>query len=78
MLVAVMGIFKVEDGDKMHILILVNITLLGIRIRMWLERFVALLKREGKTNCPSFCDMEGYMLSSADIDSVFQTILEEI
>ena len=77
-LVAVMGRFKGEDGNILYIFPLVNVTLSGIRICMWLYMLVTLLKEEGKTNCPVFCDMEGYMLSTAAIESVFHPILEEI
>ena len=42
--VAVLVRFKVEDGYIIHLLPLVNVTSSGIRIRMWLERLVALLK----------------------------------
>ena len=52
-LVAVMGRFKVEDGERMHLLPLENVTLSGIIIHMWLQRLVYLLKKEGKTNCPT-------------------------
>ena len=45
---------------------------------MWLERLLALLKEKGKTNSPAFCDMEGYMLSTADIESAFHPIMAEI
>ena len=73
-----MGKFKGEDGEIMHLLPLLNVTLSGIRIRMWLERLLALLKEEGKKNCPAFCDMEGYMLSVTAILSVFHPILGDI
>ena len=39
-LVAFMGIFKGEYGNIMHLLPSLNVTLSGIRIRMWLERLV--------------------------------------
>ena len=73
-----MQIFKGGNGNIMNITPLVNVTLSGISIRIWLERLIVLLKEEGKTNCPDFCDMEGYMLSAAAIESVLHTILEEI
>ena len=73
-----MGRFKGEDGDRMHLLPLINVTQSGIRIRVWWERLVGLLKTEERTNCPEFCDEEGYMLSSSSIESVFHPILEEI
>ena len=78
MLAAVMGILKGEDGNRMHLLPLVNVTLSGIRIRMWLEMLSSLSKEEANTNFPAFCDMEGYMFSEAEIESVFNPILEEI
>ena len=62
----------------MHLLPLVNVTLSGIRIRMWLDRLVALLKEERNTNYPASCDIQGYMVAAADIKSVFHSILEEI
>ena len=46
-LVVVMVIFKGEDFNRMHLLSLVNLTSSGIRIRMWLERLVALIKGGG-------------------------------
>ena len=73
-----MGRFKVEDGKRMNILSLENVTFSGIRIRMLLERLVSLLKEEGKTNLPKLYDMDCYMLSAAAIESVFHPIMEEI
>ena len=75
-LVTVMGRFKGEDGDRIYPLPLVNLSFSGIRIRMWLERLVALFKEEGKTNCPNLCHMEGCILSTAAIESAFHRILE--
>ena len=46
--------FKREDRDRMHLLPLINITQSGIMIWVWLERFVALFKAEGRTNLPEF------------------------
>ena len=46
MLVSVMGRFKGENDNRMHLLPLVNVTSSGIRIHMWLEKLVALLKEE--------------------------------
>ena len=78
MIVAPLGQFKSEDGDRLHVFPLVNETGSGIRICIWLERLVALLKSEKKTNCPAFCDEEGYQLSAGDIERVFHPILEEL
>ena len=44
-LMTVMGRFKGEDGNRMHLFPLANVTSSGIRIHMWLERLVALLNK---------------------------------
>ena len=51
----------------MHLLPLINVTQSGIRIRVWLERLVALLKTEERSNLPVFFDEEGYMISAIPI-----------
>ena len=40
-IVSVMGIFRGEYGDCMHMIPLINVTQSGIRIWVWLERLVA-------------------------------------
>ena len=39
---------------------------------------MVLLKEEGGTNFPAFCDEEWYILSARACESVFHPILEEI
>ena len=77
-MVAVMVRFKGEDGNRIHLIPLANVTSSGIRIRMCLERLATLIKEYGKTNHPAFFDMEGYMLYETAIKIVFHMILEEI
>ena len=77
--VALVGRFKSEDGDRMHVMPIANTSKSGIKFRMWLERLVSWLKEEGNTsNCPAFCDEEGYMLTSASLEAVMHPILEEM
>ena len=76
--IPVLGRFKAEDGDRMHVFPLANCTRTGVRIRVWLERVVRQLQNEGKHFCPAFCDDEGYMLTSIAIESVFHPILEDM
>ena len=75
-IVSVMKRLKGEVGYCMHLLPLINITQSGIRIQVWLEILVALLKAEGRTNCPEFCDEEEYIFSAISIESVFHPIIE--
>ena len=75
-LISLLGRFKSEDGDRMHVFPLANITRSGIRIRVWLERLVSLLRTEGKTGCPAFCDKNGYLLTLADLEATMHPLLE--
>ena len=76
--VSLLGRFKGEDGDRMHVFPLSNITKSGIRVRVWLERVVRTIQEEGKDNCPAFCDKEGFQLTESVVEGVFQPFLEII
>ena len=45
---------------------------------MWVERLVTLLKDEGKTDCPAFCDEEGYILYASVLEEVIHPILKRM
>ena len=75
-LISLLGRFKSEDGDRMHVFPLANITRSGVRIRVWLERLVKLLRDEGKTGCPAFCDVDSYQLSLSYLEAVMHPFLE--
>ena len=77
-IVCLLGRFKGEEGDRMHVFPLASVTRSGIRIRLWLERLVRLLRVEGKTDCPAFCDEEGFQLTTADLEAVMHPILRKL
>ncbi len=77
-LIPLLGRFKSEVGERMHVIPLVNVTRSGIAIRTWVERLVATLKGEGKTDCPAFCDDEGYQLYASTLESVIHPILRKM
>ena len=77
-LVPLLGRFKSEEGDRMHVIPIVNKTRSGIKVRLWLERLVILLKSEKRTNCPAFCDEEGYLLQASTLEGVIHPILREM
>ena len=76
--ICLLGRFKGEEGDRMHVFPLSSVTRSGIRIRLWLERLVRLLRTEGKTGCPAFCDEDGYQLAAADLEAVMHPILRKL
>ena len=51
-IVSAIGIFKGGNGDPMHLLPLINLTKSVISILVWFDRFLDLLKSEGRTNSP--------------------------
>ena len=73
--VALLGFFKAEGGERMHVFSIANCTSLGVRVRAWLERVVVILLKEGKRGCPAFCDAERYILTSGHIEKVMHPIL---
>ena len=74
--VALLGFFKAESGERMHVFSLANTTRTGIRVRVWLERVVRILLSEGKRECPAFCDEEGYILTHHHVEEVIHPIIE--
>ena len=77
-IVALLGRFKAEGGDRMHVFTLANETSSGVRNRFWLEKVVRIFRRERKKNCPAFCDEAGFMLSAKDIEGVMHPILRKL
>ena len=76
-LVPLLGKFKGECGERLHVLPMASVTSSGIKIRAWLELLVKLLEHEGKTDGPALCDAkEGYLMRSSEIEAVFHDQLE--
>ena len=73
-----MGFFKGENGERMHVFSLANQNASGVRVRIWLERIVAILQKEKKRGCPAFCDEEGYILLSENVEEIMHPILEAL
>ena len=61
--IALVGIVKAETGERLHVFSIANTTRSGIRVCVWLERVVHILRREDKRECPAFCDNGGYILT---------------
>ena len=76
--VALLGFFKAETGERMHVFSLANVTHSGIRVRVWLERVVQILRREGKRECPAFCDEDGYIMSHDQVEEVMHPIINSL
>ena len=62
----------------MHVFVAANTTKSGVRVRQWLERVVETLRAENKKGGPAFCDEEGFILTSQQIEDVMHPFLEEL
>ena len=76
MVIALLGFFKAETGERLHVFSLANTTRSGIRVRVWLESVVHILRIEDKRECPAFCDEEGYILTHEHVEGVIDPIIE--
>ena len=76
--VALLGFFKAETGERMHVFSLANTTNSGIRVRVWLERVVRILCEEGKRECPAFCDEDGFILSHQHVEDIMHPIIRSL
>ena len=63
----------------MHVMPIANVSRSGIKFRMWLERLVTWLKKEGNDkDCPAFCDVDGYMLTTSSLEAIMHPIMESM
>ncbi len=79
-LVPLYGYFKGENGERMHVIPLTEVTRSGIKVRFWLELHVALLERENKLGRegPAFCDLNGEILKPRVLESRILNLLLEV
>ena len=70
--IPLLGRFKNETGERLHLMLAVNVTKSGFKVRMWVERMVRTLMNEGKRDGPAICDKEGYLLKASKMNSEFR------
>ncbi len=77
-----MGRFKNEEGEQRHVMVMVNQSKSGINFRLWIERLVLVLKKEGYTEGgdagPAFCQRNGSMMFSYQMNAMFHNLLERL
>ena len=70
--IPLLGRFKNEIGERLHLMLSVNVTKSGFKVRKWVERLVRMLVKEGKTDGPAICDKEGFLMESMTINKEFR------
>ncbi len=77
-IVALLGQVKGEHGEREHLLPTASTTRSGIKVRGWVERVIAVNQVCGRTSGPAFCDDNGVVLRSRDMNEIFHQLLGEI
>ena len=75
-----LGRFKAESGEDKHVAIMCNTSKSGLNFRLWLERVTAVLKLENKhmKAGPAFCNEDGTMMRSYEMDEELYTGLRKV
>ena len=76
--VPLLGRFKGEHHAKQHLLISCATTGSGIKIKLWLDRVLAVHSACKRSSGPAFVDVNGYQSSTADMNVLFLEVLTEI
>jgi hypothetical protein len=75
---ALLGTVKGEHLERQHLLPTVNETQSGIPVRRWLKRILGANRMCGRSSGPAFCDEDGVVLTSRDMNVCLHEILGEL
>lgn len=75
---ALMGRFKGEAGERSHLIPLASETRSGFKPRWWLEAVLTLAGGEGRVNGPLIARSDGGRYRVADMNAFFWDLLEEV
>ena len=78
MVIALLGRFKGETGEKCHLIPLPFMINSGIQVGKWLEMLVSIQASEGRYCGPAFCDERGNVAQSSEYDATFIEVLERL
>ena len=76
--VPLLGRFKGEHHAKQHLLISCATTGSGIRVKLWLNRVIAVHRACGRSSGPAFVDVTGYQSTTSDMNALFLEVLSDI
>jgi hypothetical protein len=77
-IVALLGQVKGEHGEREHLLPTASKTRSGINVRGWVRRVIVVNQQSGRETGPAFCDDNGVVLKSRDMNEVLHDLLGEI
>jgi hypothetical protein len=77
-IVPLLGRFKGEHHAKQHLLLSKGVTGSGIRVRLWVERVLAVHRELGRTAGPAFVNAVGTQSSTFEMNELFLELLVEL
>ena len=60
--IPLLGCFKNEDGEKLHLMLLVSTIQSGLKPCFWVEKLLGLMDQKLHQEGPAFCDSQGRVL----------------
>ena len=76
--VPLLGRFKGEHHVKQHLLLSKGVTGSGIKVRLWIERVLAVHRELQRTSGPAFVNRLGVQSSTSEMNEIFLEILVDI
>lgn len=76
--IPLLGRFKGETGERCHLVPLPLVTSSGIQVGKWVELLVSIRASEGRVRGPAFCDTNGDVARSGDVDALFIQAVERV
>jgi hypothetical protein len=77
-IIPLLGRFKGEHHSKQHLLLSIGTTGSGIRVRLWVQRILAVHRSLLRVSGPAFVNDEGHQSSTSEMNEVFIEVLTEI
>ena len=72
------GKIKGEHQSRTHLLPCVSVTGSGVNLKLWVDLTISANKLRGHVDGPAFCDKNGFVLSSEELDSRLHEALIQI
>jgi hypothetical protein len=69
--IPLLGRFKGEHHAKQHLLLCKGVTSSGLRVRLWVERILAVHRGLQRTTGPAFVNSEGEQSTTSEMNELF-------
>jgi hypothetical protein len=77
-IIPLLGRFKGEHHAKQHLLLSKGVTGSGIRVRLWMQRLIAVHRSQNRVSGPAFVNSSGQQSSTSEMNELFLEAMIEI